>query len=463
MLRGAEVRALVAALPEAVLRRWHGEWAAWAHAGQLEPPGDWRVWVMRGGRGFGKTRGGAEWVRGQALARPGLRIALVAASIDEARAVMVEGRSGLLGVSRPGDGLRFERSRRRLVWANGSEARLFSGGHGEGLRGPEHHLAWCDELAKWRQGKSAWDNLMLGLRAGERPRALVTTTPRPGTALSAILDAPGVVVTGGPTAANPHLPAAFVEAMTAALGGTRLGRQELGGELIEDVEGALWTRALIEARRIREILPWMGRGTAGTAVEGPQRSEDADAPLRSAPLHHASRGPPPRSGEDLVRVVVGVDPPASAAGTCGIVACGVDAFGTGFVLEDASAGGQSPEGWARAVAGAAARWGADRVVAEANQGGDMVRAVLRSASVSLPLRLVHASRGKAARAEPVAALFEAGRARFAGAFPALEDQLAAFTAGGYAGPGSPDRADAMVWALTALMLEAAPEPRILGF
>jgi phage terminase large subunit-like protein len=445
-----EMRALVAALPEAVLRRWHGEWAAWAHAGQLEPPGDWRVWVMRGGRGFGKTRGGAEWVRGQALARPGLRIALVAASIDEARAVMVEGRSGLLGVSRPGDGLRFERSRRRLVWANGSEARLFSGGHGEGLRGPEHHLAWCDELAKWRQGKTAWDNLMLGLRAGERPRALVTTTPRPGTVLSAILDAPGVVVTGGPTAANPHLPAAFVEAMTAALGGTRLGRQELDGELIEDVEGALWTRALIEACRVASRPSPSGDGMGvGLSIR----------PVSSR-LPHPNPSP---EGEGLRRVVVGVDPPASAAGTCGIVACGVDARGTGFVLEDASAGGLSPEGWARAVAGAAARWRADRVVAEANQGGEMVRAVLRSASVSLPLRLVHASRGKAARAEPVAALFEAGRARFAGAFPALEDQLAAFTAGGYAGPGSPDRADAMVWALTALMLEVAPEPRILGF
>jgi phage terminase large subunit-like protein len=263
--------------------------------------------------------------------------------------------------------------------------------------------------------------LQLGLRCGERPRALVTTTPRGGCdALKRILAAPDTRLTGGRTGDNPHLPPAFMAAIASAYGGTRLARQEIDGVLLEDVAGSLWPAALIER----------------------------------------SRGEAPRP-EALRRVVVGVDPPASAEGTCGIVVCGLDADGVGHVLADRSAGGLSPEGWASAVAAAAEAYEADRVVAEKNQGGDMVGAVLKSTGIRLPIELVSATRGKAARAEPVAGLFEAGRARFAGRFAELEEQLSRFVPQGYEGPGgSPDRADAMVWALWALLVKARPAPTV---
>lgn len=334
---------------------------------------------------------------------------------------MVEGESGLLACARANEIADWSPARRELRFACGALAVLFSGANPQALRGPQHHLAWCDELAKWRHPQAAWDMLQLGLRLGARPRALVTTTPRGGcAALSRILGAADTVRTGGPTGANPHLPAAFLTAIEAAYGGTRLAREEIDGVLLEDVAGSLWPAALI-AR---------SRGRAPDAA-------------------------------DLVRVVVGVDPPASAQGTCGIVVCGLDRAGTGHVLADCSAGGLSPEGWARAVAAAAEAWGADRVVAETNQGGDMVRAVLRAAGIALPITAATATRGKAARAEPVAGLFESGRAHLAGRFPELEEELAALVPEGYARPGgSPDRADAMVWALWALLIAPRAEPRI---
>jgi phage terminase large subunit-like protein len=420
---------LLSEIGEAALRRLLVEWGAWAHGGQREPPGDWRVWVMLAGRGFGKTRAGAEWVEAFARANPGASIALVAATADEARRVMVEGRSGLLALPRLGPPPAWQPSLKRLTFANGAEAVLYSGAEPEGLRGPEHHLAWCDELAKWRHKRATWDNLQLGLRCGARPRTLVTTTPRNDPGLTAILGEEGVVRTAGGTADNPFLAPAAVAALTRMHGGTRFGRQELDGELIEEVAGSLWPRALIEGAR------------------------------------HG--GPLPR--EALRRVVVGVDPPAgptSGSGeegaACGIVVCGVDAAQLGYVLADLSVAGLSPEGWARKVAAAAEAWGASRIVAEANNGGRMVESVLRGAGVTLPVKLVHASEGKAARAEPVAALFESARARLAGRFPALEDEMAGLICGGgYEGPGrSPDRADAMVWAMTELLLVRRAEPRI---
>ena len=297
------------------------------------------------------------------------------------------------------------------------------------MRGPQHHLAWADEIGKWAQGLATWHNLKLGLRLGAAPRAVATTTPRPGRLLKQLLvPASDVVVTYGSTRANrAHLPDGFVAAMRAAHGGTRFGRQELEGELIEEQDGALWTRAMLEACRVR--------------IAGP-----------------------------AVRVVVGVDPPASAgsgADACGIVVAALGLDGCGEVLEDASVQGARPEGWARAVSAAAVRHRADRVVAEANNGGAMVESVLRAADYDLPVRLVHASHGKVARAEPVAALYERGRVRHVGAFPELEDELCGFVSGGgYEGPGrSPDRADALVWALTELML-GGPKPvpglRMLG-
>jgi phage terminase large subunit-like protein len=424
------------ALGESRAREFDGDWPSWAHRGQTPAHDDWHVWVMLAGRGFGKTRAGAEWVSGKARAHPEAKIALVAATPEEARRVMIEGRAGLLAVAADGDERRrlaWEPGLGRLTFASGATAFVFSGADGESLRGAEHHYAWCDELAKWKRGQATWDNLLLGLRAGEKPQAVVTTTPKPLPLLRSILAMPDVVLTGGATWRNPHLPPAFVDMIEGLHAGTRLGRQELDGVLLEDVEGALFPRALLEKCRVPAIA--MGTGTSSC----------------------------PRSS--LVRIVIGVDPPATAAGdACGIVVCGLDAAGCGYVLADLSVQGLSPEQWARKVAAAAEAWRADRIVAEGNQGGEMVTAVLRGAGLRLPVTRVHARAGKAARAEPIAAFFESGEAKLAGRFPDLEDELAGLSLGGlYQGPGrSPDRADAMVWALTALLLRPRAEPGVRG-
>lgn len=464
MLHRASVREqALCAMPGRELRALDGDFRQWAHAGQAAPEGEWRTWVLMAGRGFGKTRAGAEWVwslvRGEGSKeavgggsgwpgagrartphparalrespspsrREGLRIALVAASLDEARRVMVEGPSGILALAREGEVEEWSFSRRTILFAGGAEATLFSGAHPEGLRGPEHDFAWCDELAKWRQAAETWSNLQLGLRRGTFPRSLVTTTPWRVAALRGVLGEEGVAVTGGRSRDNPHVPDAWLGAMERMHGGTTHGRQEIGGELLDEVEGALWPRALIEGARVQ----------AHADSSGKQRG--------------------------LIRIVIGVDPPAGDTGAaCGIVAAGLGHDGVGYVIGDHSVAGLSPEGWAKKVAAAAETWGAAgdvRVVAEANNGGKMVESVLRGAGVAVPVRLVHAAEGKVARAAPVAALFEGGRAKFAGAFPELEDELAGLSWGGGVGTGggrgggrSPDRADAMVWALTALML-----------
>jgi len=412
------------------------EFENWAHKNQLPPDGEgWTTWLMMAGRGFGKTRAGAEWIYRLGKNRPGSRIALAGATIAEARAIMVEGVSGLLSVARRhGVNLRWEPSLNRLVWPNGSQAQLFSGDNADGLRGFEHHFAWADELAKWRQAEEAWMNLQMTLRGGHRARALITTTPRPMPLLERIRDDKNTVTTTGRTSDNINLDERFVEIMTATYGGTRVGVQELDGVLLKDVQGALWTREIIERCR-----------------ESPST---------------ACGGPPPRDklGEEFERIVVGVDPPAGAdekSDACGIVVAGLRA-GRLVVLEDASVRGLSPEGWSNRVAAAAARWGTAQVVAEANNGGAMVLSVLQAADLGLFVRLVHASKGKSARAEPVALKFEAGKAAFAREFPELEAELCGMVAGGgYEGPGrSPDRADAMVWAMTALGVTRSGLPRI---
>ncbi|WP_232003323.1 DNA-packaging protein [Sphingopyxis sp. FD7] len=388
--------------------RWYG----FENDGQREPPGAWRIWLIRAGRGFGKTRAGSEWVSQIARDWPEARIALVGATQADAMRVMIEGPSGLIAVARRGEEPLWVAGRRELRFVSGAVATLYSAEAGEELRGPEHHFAWCDELAKWRRGEAAWDNLMLGMRLGERPRVLVTTTPRPNAVMRKVMAAPGIVETFGRTRDNPHLPDDFVVAMLASYGGTRLGRQELDGELLEDVEGALWTRALIERCRV-----------------------DAE------------------SVGKYVRVVIGVDPPASAGGdACGIIVAAELRDGRLAVVEDASVERAVPGVWAQAVAAAAARWGAERVVAESNMGGEMVEAVLRQADMALPVVPVRASAGKVRRAEPVALAYERGQVVHAGVFAELEDQLCGLQiGGGYAGPGrSPDRADACVWALAAL-------------
>lgn len=402
-------------------------WQIWARNSQLAPKKDWQTWLIMAGRGFGKTRAGAEWVRSIADSDPGARIALVAASFGEARAVMVEGESGILAISPLQRRPTFEPSLRRIVWPNGAQAILYSAQEPEALRGPQHSHAWCDEIAKWdnANGKAiaCWDNLLMGLRLGEEPRVLATTTPRAVPLLQRLLTQDGTEVTHGKTNDNVvNLPARFVTAMRESYGNSLLGRQELDGELISDLPGALWTRTLLEHCR---------EASASSVI---------------------------------VRTVIGVDPPASAGGdACGIIVCARGEDGIARVLADASVTKPSPERWARAVAEAAQAWNADRVVAEANQGGAMVESVLRAADIALPLRLVHARSGKSARAEPVAALYEAGRVRHAGMFPLLEDELCGLIAGGsYQGPGrSPDRADALVWALSELMLGRRAEPRII--
>ena len=423
-------RAAIRALPEDEAREWDWHWPLLARPSQLPPTGAWRVWLVMAGRGFGKTRTGAQWVNAVAEADPDARIALVGDNLGEARSVMIEGESGILNSVAPWRRPVFEPSLRKLTWPNGAQAWLYSAAEPESLRGPQHSHAWCDEIAKWDgnggRAEAAWDNLAMGLRLGPAPQVVATTTPRAVPLVTRLVadakaDGSGVVLTRGSMFDNAaNLPAPFVDAMRRMFAETRTGRQELDGELLEDVPGALWTRAMIEACR------------------------EGETP-------------------ELARVVVGVDPPAGSDGdACGIVVCALGRDGVGRVLADASVEKASPERWARAVAETARAWNADRVIAEANQGGDMVAAVLRAANATLPLRLVHASRGKVARAEPVAALYEAGRVRHAGMFPRLEDELCGFLPGGtYQGPGrSPDRADACVWALTELMLGRAGPPRI---
>jgi len=406
------------------------DWGFWSRPAQRTPRArNWRTWLILAGRGFGKTRAGAEWVREIAETRPRMRIALVGATMAETRRVMVEGDSGLLAVASIDRRPVYEPSLHKLTWPNGTIATLFSAAEPESLRGSQHHFAWADEIAKWPNGLTVWENLSLTLRIGVRPRTVATTTPRP-VPLVRMLAGPArkdVAITRGRTRDNAGILARdYLNAMDEYYGGTRLGRQELDGELIDSIEGALWDRDLIETQRV---------------------AKDATPEMR--------------------RVVVGVDPPAGAgdgADACGIVVVGLGEDGRGYVLDDASVQGRSPEGWARAVAAAAARWRAERVIAEVNNGGAMVKSVLHAVDATMPIRSVHAARGKVARAEPVAALYESGKAWHAGCFTALEDELCGLIVGGdYAGPGrSPDRADALVWALTELMLESRPEPRVWG-
>ncbi len=391
---GGERLTRLAELTEAERRELTHHWRLFARPEQLAPEGDWRIWLIMAGRGFGKTRAGAEWVRGVAEADGRARIALVGASLAEARSVMVEGESGILSLAPARRRPVFEPSLRRVVWPNGAQAMLYSAGEPDGLRGGQHSHAWCDEIAKWDnsgdRAMQSWNNLLFGMRLGEMPRVVATTTPRAVPLVRRLLGSDEVVVTRGRTEDNrANLPARFIRDIRRSFGSSVLARQELDGELIIDHVGALWTRAMIE--QCREAAP-------------------ASQP---------------------VRVVVGVDPPASSGGdACGIVVVALGQDGLARVLADASVTRPTPERWARAVARAAEVWGADRVVAEANQGGAMVESVLRAADVGLPLRLVHARLGKVARAEPVAALYEAGKVRHVGQFPALEDEFCGLVSGG---------------------------------
>ena len=406
----------------------------WALPHQLPPEGDWKTWVILGGRGAGKTRAGAEWVRSQvegALPEDrgrARRLAIVGETYDQARDVLVFGESGILACTPPDRIPRWIAGERRLVWPNGAEARLYSAHDFEALRGPQFDGAWVDELAKWPKAEDAWDMLQFALRLGANPRQVVTTTPRDVPVLKRILARRSTVVTGAPTEANrANLADSFLEEVRDLYGGTRQGRQELDGILVEDVEGALWSAELLRAALVEDVGP-------------------------------------------LDRVVVAVDPPVtghSGSDECGIVVAGVRMDGApahwrAIVLEDASLRGASPQGWAEAAIAAMARHGADRLVAEVNQGGDLVEQVVRQVDALTPFRAVRASRGKAARAEPVAALYEQGRVKHVRGLAALEEQMGRMTVRGYEGRGSPDRVDALVWALTDLMIEPAAQWRRPG-
>ena len=411
----------------------------WALEHQLPPSGDWRTWVIMGGRGAGKTRAGAEWVRSEVEgARPldpgrSQRVALVGETIEQVREVMVFGESGILACSPPDRRPEWQAGRKRLLWPNGAIAQVFSAHEPEGLRGPQFDAAWVDELAKWKKAEMTWDMLQFALRLGDNPRQCVTTTPKNVAVLKSIFGNPSTVTTHAPTEANrAYLASSFLEEVRARYAGTRLGRQELDGELLEDAEGAIWTMARLEAARVSKV-------------------------------------------PELSRIVVAIDPPATShegADECGIMVVGAvtDCAPQGWravVLEDASVSAASPQAWAEAAIRAMERHGADRLVAEVNQGGDMVETVIRQIDPLVPFRAVRATRGKVARAEPVAALYEQGRVGHVTGLMALEDQMCRMTMRGFEGRGSPDRVDALVWALQDLMIDPTgkwrqPQIRTLG-
>jgi phage terminase large subunit-like protein len=405
-------REVLASLPNPEAEALERDWPAFRRAKQMRPRGRWQIWVLLAGRGFGKTRAGAEWVRLMVEGEGVERIALVAPTQADARNVMVEGESGILAVSHKLFRPLYEPSKRRLVWPNGARATLYSADEPDRLRGPQHEAAWCDEVGAWRYDE-AWTNLLLGLRLGPHPRCIVTTTPRTTRLMRGLVSDATVPVDRGATRENAFLPPSFLNEMDRQFKGTRLGRQELEAELLEEVANALWKRAMFEREGMR-----------------------VDAPPA------------------LVRIVVAIDPAASAdedADETGIVVAGVSRAEEGYVLADLS-GRFSPPQWAARALDAYRDFRADRIVAEVNFGGDMVEAVLRALDPTAAFKPVHAARGKVARAEPVAALYERGLVHHVGPFPALEDQLCE-----YAGPGrgpSPDRLDALVWALTELMLGA---------
>jgi len=406
-------------------------WEVWAHPQhQLEPEGDWQVWVVLGGRGAGKTRAGAEWVRAQVEGAMPLsigrcrRVALVGETIDQVRAVMVEGESGLLAVSPPDRRPELKGSLNKLIWPNGAEAMLVSAANPEALRGPQFDCAWSDELAKWAKCRAAWDMLQFCLRLGDRPRQLVTTTPRDNAVLIEIMEHAASVVTHAATAVNSaNLAPDFLDRLNGQYGGSSLGRQELEGELVRGRSGAFWTRAMLDAGRV-------------------------DAP------------------PELDRVVVAVDPPVTSgegADECGIVVAGVSRKGEPsdwevYVLADYSCAGQTPRAWAGIAEEAYRVFQADRLVAEVNQGGDLVETLMRNVGPQVSYRAVRATRGKRVRAEPVAALYEQGRVKHVGHFAELEDQMCNFVAANKAGIKSPDRLDALVWAVTDLVLDTKDEP-----
>jgi predicted phage terminase large subunit-like protein len=396
-------------------------WEAWARQNQLEPAGNWSTWLVKAGRGYGKTRVGAEWVRKRVEIGKARRVALIGATAADVRDTMVEGDSGLLAVSPPWFRPKYEPSKRRVTWPNGAMATCFSADEPNRLRGPQHDTGWADELAAWQYPEEAWDNYQFGLRLGADPRSIVTTTPRPIKLVKALIADKTTHVTHGSTFENrANLAPKFLAQIVSKYEGTRLGRQELNAELLEDNPGALWKREWFDARRI------------------------AAKPAA------------------LKRVVVAVDPAMTSkpeSDETGVIAAGVapcDCRGKtedhGFVFDDAS-GIYSPDEWARLVVHKYQSHEADHVTAEVNNGGDLVVSNIKTAGQNIPVHAVRASRGKAIRAEPVSALYEQGKVHHVGSLAKLEDQCCDWNPA--TDSDSPDRLDALVWAMTDLMLGGA--------
>ncbi|SDY71556.1 DNA-packaging protein [Thermoactinomyces sp. DSM 45892] len=384
-------------------------WDFWARPNQLPPEGNWRTWLLLAGRGFGKTRTGAEYVIDQVRSGKVKRLALVAPTPADARDVMIQGESGILTISPPWFMPTYYPSKRRVEWPNGAIATIFSGAHPEQLRGPQHELAWCDELAAWKYPQETWDMLMFGLRLGVNPRAIITTTPKPTPLIQTIVKSSTTSITRGSTFENAdNLAPAFLEQIVYQYEGTRLGRQELFAEILDDVVGALWKRQQLDDLRVK--------------------------------CH-----------PELIRVVVGIDPAVTSeegSDETGIVIVGKGVDGHAYVLDDLSLQG-TPDGWARSAVTAYYKYQADRIVAEANNGGDLVEHTIRTVDPMVAYKKVHASRGKYIRAEPVAALYEQGRVHHVGSLGTLEDQMCTWSPHHMK---SPDRMDALVWALTELMI-----------
>lgn len=385
-------------------------WTLHARPNQLTPLGLWTIWLVLAGRGFGKTRTGAEFIRAEQKAGRG-RMALVAATAADAREVMVEGESGILSVCPPDNKPLYEPSKRRLTWPNGAIATTYSAEEPERLRGPQHEAAWCDEAAAWKYAIDCWDNLQFGLRVGPNPRACVTTTPKPVKLVRDLVKDPGTYLTRGSTYDNRgNLAPSFFQKIIKKYEGTRLGRQEINAELLEDTPGALWTRALIEMCRVA-VCPCV-----------------------------------------LRRIVVAIDPATTSeedSDETGIVVAGLGVDDNGYVFGDYSARAKPIE-WAKTAIHNYKYWLCDRIIGEANNGGEMIEATLRMVDPNCSYKAVHASRGKMTRAEPVAALYEQGRIHHVGMFEQLEDQMCTYVPG--LGEDSPDRMDALVWAISELMV-----------
>ncbi len=392
-------------------------WPFWARNDQMPPKNEWFIWLILGGRGAGKTRAGAEWIRANVEGKTPLQkgrcqnIALIGETILAVREVMIEGPSGLKAIAPKETRPEYIANRQLLIWPNGAKAHVFSAERPDNLRGPQFDIAWCDEIAKWRHAQECWDMLQFGLRLGEKPQQVVTTTPKPTTLIKKLMNDQGCTISKASSHANKaHLAPGFVEELLKRYEGTLLGKQEINAELIENVPGALWNLDIISRNR-----------------------------LQKAP--------------ELTRIVVAIDPPMGSgaqADACGICVAGIDDKGQAYILEDASVQGLTPAKWAEKAANTYHKYQADRLVAEINQGGELVKEVILRNHPNIAYTPVRASRGKILRAEPVAALYERNLIHHVGIHEKLEQQLCNYDG---CGQKSPDRLDALVWAVTDLMLK----------